>query len=356
MHKESAKCAWIAKGALRYSLFADAKDCAKVDPAVRRNPHRNRQAVTIVGSYIAALVMDVDRIPLEGETLTGHNFHTTHGGKGSNMAVCVSRLGAKSVFFGKIGHDNFGDSFIELLDRERVERSHVLVSETASTGVGFIVFSNKGSNIIVIDPAANGEFSPADIAAHHEILAMSQVTMAPLEIPLATALAAAEVAKAANKKFILNPAPATDLRSVDVSAVFALTPNEREGRICLGLRSDDPIPDYEVARQLLALGVPNVMLTRGERGVIWASAAGLRVVPALPVQVVDTVGAGDAFNAGLAVGLSEGKSTLEAVAFGVTAASLSTQRRETIASYTYRGETDPFFEKTLNAARAFQPE
>ena len=82
------------------------------------------------------------------------------------------------------------------------------------------------------------------------------------------------------------------------------------------------------------------MLTRGEKGVLWASEAGLQVISALPVQVVDTVGAGDAFNAGLAVGLSEGMGTLESIALGVTAASLSTQRRETIASYSRRAEVD----------------
>lgn len=312
--------------------------------------------VTIVGSYIVALVMDVDSIPLEGETLIGKNFHTTHGGKGSNMAACAARLGAPTRFFGKVGNDAFGAGFVELLDREKVDKRAVLLSETKPTAVGFIVFSKKGSNIIVIDTAANAEFSPADVAAHPEIITSSAVTMSPLEIPLATALAAAAVARSAGSKFILNPAPAVDLRTVDLSAVFALTPNEREARVCLGLHADDPTSDHEIACRLLALGVENVMLTRGVKGVIWASAAGLRIIPALPVQVVDTVGAGDAFNAGLAVGLSEGKTTLQAIALGVTAASLSTQRRETIASYAYRAEVDLSYERTLNAALAFQPE
>ena len=310
--------------------------------------------VAIVGSYILALVMDVERIPLEGETLIGGNYHMTHGGKGSNMAVCASRLGARTSFTGKIGSDLFGRQFLSLLAEEGVDGSGVLVSETAPTAVGFIVFGRKGGNVIVIDTAANAQFTPADIIAGAPAIAASRVCLAPLEIPLETALAAARYARSAGRKFILNPAPATDLRDVDLSAVFALTPNEREGRVCLGLRADDPIPDYDVARQLLGLGVENVMLTRGEKGVLWASHAGLQVVPALPVEVVDTVGAGDAFNAGLAVGLSEGKSTLEAIVLGVTAASLSAQHRETIASYAYRAEVDAFFERTMNAALAFQ--
>jgi ribokinase len=122
------------------------------------------------------------------------------------------------------------------------------------------------------------------------------------------------------------------------------------------LRPDDPISDNEVVLELLRLGVENVVLTRGDKGVIWGCSAGLVEVPAVPVPVVDTVGAGDAFNAGFAVGLSEKKSTLEAIALGVTAASLSTQRRETIASYSYRSEVDLSYEKTLRAAFAVEPQ
>jgi ribokinase len=313
-------------------------------------------AVTIVGSYIVAMVMDVERIPIEGETLIGRNFHTTHGGKGSNMAACAARLGAPTRFFGKIGHDVLGEGFLELLDKEKVDKSAVLVSETKPTAVGFIIVGENGSNIIVIDPAANSDLSPADVAAHREVIASSAVVLAPLEIPLETALAAAKVAKTAGKKFILNPAPALDLRQADLRSVFALTPNEREGRVCLGLDANDAISDSEVARLLLRLGVENVILTRGERGVLWACSEGMQVLPAIPVKVIDTVGAGDAFNAGLAVGLSERKSTLEAIALGITAASLSTRQRETIASYAYRAEVEPHVKEILNAAHPFEAE
>jgi ribokinase len=310
--------------------------------------------VTVVGSYIVALVMDVDRIPLEGETVVGHNYHTTHGGKGSNMAACAARLGATVTFHGKIGRDEFGAGFLRLLQDEGVKRHAVLFSDVLPTAVGFVVFSSRGTNLIIIDRGANGDFLPIDVDAHADEIRRADVSLSPLEIPLSTALAAARVAKAAGKKFILNPAPAEDLRQHDLSAVFALTPNERESRTCLGLRPDDAISDHETAGRLLALGVEHVMMTRGEKGVLWASRAGSRVVPALPVKVVDSVGAGDAFNAGLAVGLGEDKPVLEAIALGVTAASLSTQRRETIESYVRRAEVDSRVGEVLGAAQAFR--
>jgi ribokinase len=303
--------------------------------------------VTIVGSYIVALVMDTDHIPLEGETVLGKNYHTTHGGKGSNMAVCAARLGAESVFMGKIGRDPFGEGFVSLLKSEGVNQAGLLYSEELPTAVGWIIFSSKGTNAIVIDVAANGAFSPEDIIQNTQIITNSDVILSPLEIPLETALAAAHIAKAEGIKTIINPAPAVDLRKHDLSSVFVLTPNETEGRICLGLDPNDSISDHKLISALLSLGVENVILTRGSKGVIWASKDHVQDVPALKVKVIDSVGAGDAFNAGLAVGLSENRSMIESISMGITTASLSTRKRETIESYPYRKEVDRSIKQIL---------
>jgi ribokinase len=303
--------------------------------------------ITVVGSYIVALVIDTDRIPIEGETVTGRNYHSTHGGKGSNMACCASRLQADSTFLGKVGKDSFGDGFRALLKTEGVSTQGVLLSENLSTGVGFIVSSSTGTNLIVIDIGANGDFLPGDIESNKEFIESSGVILSPLEIPLETALAAAKVARNKGIKSIINPAPALDLRAADLSDVFAITPNETEGRLCLGLLPDDPITDEDLAKALLDLGAGNVMLTLGPKGVLWAGNNELIQIPALEVDVVDTVGAGDAFNAGMAVGLSENRSVLESIAMGVTTASLSTQKRETIESYPYRQEVDKRIKELL---------
>ncbi len=296
--------------------------------------------VTVVGSYIVALVMDTDRIPVEGETVLGRNYHTTHGGKGSNMAACASRLDAETSFMGKIGKDDFGKKFLQLLRDENINDEGVLYSDHLPTAVGFIIFTSRGTNSIVIDIAANGDFLPDDIKAHTSIIESSDVIVSPLEIPLDTALTAARIAKANGKKSIVNPAPAVNMQNKDLSSVFALTPNETEARVCLGLQPDDPISNKELAKSLLDLGAEHIILTLGEKGVIWASKQGVTSFPALKVKVVDSVGAGDAFNAGLAVGLAENKSLEEAITFGITAASLSTQKRETIESYPTRKEVD----------------
>jgi ribokinase len=295
--------------------------------------------VTVIGSYIVAQVIDADRIPAAGETLTGRNYHVTHGGKGSNMACCAARLGTRTRFLGKVGRDSFGAAFVDLLRREQVSTEGVLYSVSLPTAMGFIVCGRDGSNIIVIDPGANAEFSPADIAVASGLIESSDVVMSPLEIPLETALAGARLAARYGIRAILNPAPASDLRASDLSCVFALTPNEGEALVCLGREDAHTAPD-ECARALLDLGACNAILTLGGRGALWASHGGLWRIPALQVDVLDTVGAGDAFNAGLAAGLSEGQALDRAIAMGVTAASLSTRKRETIESYAYREEVD----------------
>lgn len=303
--------------------------------------------VVIVGSYIVALVMDVERLPVEGETVTGRNFHITHGGKGSNMAVAAARLGAETHFVGKVGRDAHGQAFQDLLEREHVGADGLMMSEATPTATGIILFSAKGTNVIAIDKGANGELSPSDIAAR--FIGPGDIVVSPLEISLEAARAGAELAKRHGGKAILNPAPAQDLRKEDLGVFFAITPNESEARVCLGLAPDHPIPDEVLADRLLDLGAPHVIITLGAQGVLWASKAGKRRIPALEVNALDVVGAGDAFNAGLAVGLAQARSLNDAICIGVTAASLSTERRETIPSYPGRAEVDKRLPEVLAA-------
>jgi ribokinase len=151
-------------------------------------------------------------------------------------------------------------------------------------------------------------------------------------------------------KAILNPAPARDLRKEDLSAFFALTPNETEARVGLGLSPDDPAPPEILAKRWLELGAPHVVITLGAEGALWACAEGMRRIPALPVHALDPVGAGDAFNAGLAVGLADGRPMIEAICVGITAASLSTEKRETIDSYPRLPEVNLRLPEVLAAA------
>jgi ribokinase len=312
--------------------------------------------VIVVGSYIVALVMDTDRLPVEGETVFGRNYRATHGGKGSNMAVAAARLGARVDFIGKVGRDSHGQKFLDLLQHEDVGTRGVSISQTAPTATGIILFSSRGTNAIVIDRGANGELAPTDVVAQAALIGAGDIVVSPLEIPLQAARAGADLARRRGGKAILNPAPAQDLRQEDLSTFFVLTPNETEARVCLGLDPNDPAPLETLARRWLELGAPHVVITLGANGVLWASAEDMRRIAALPVQAIDTVGAGDAFNAGLAAGLAESRPMLEAICLGITTASLSTEKRETIDSYPQRAEVDARFAEVLAAAYGGRPE
>jgi ribokinase len=310
----------------------------------------DQKKITVVGSYLVALVMDSERIPLRGETLMANNFRTTHGGKGSNQAVQAARLGARVDFVGRIGNDSFGKAFLDLLDIEKINREFVFISADLPTGAGFIISSADGHNLITIDIAAIRHFGKNDIDRALSSVSGDNFVLAQLEIPLETALYALKQSKKLGAFTILNPAPASFFNEESLSFIDILTPNETEARICIGLAPDSKVTDEEIALRLLKTGSKNIIVTVGEKGCLWAHEG--KVEPISPFHisdVVDSTGAGDAFNAALAVALAEGRKMPEAIRFANAAGALSVTKADTIPSYHYRDELDAFIQRFPNS-------
>lgn len=298
--------------------------------------------IVVIGSYLVALVMNSKRLPVLGETVMAKNFRQVHGGKGSNQAVQAARLGANTSFVGRVGKDNFGEAFIQLCKSEQINADFVFQSTSLPTGAGFIICDDSGNNIITIDIAAINEFGQEDIDAALGIISSNSTVLLQLEIPLATALYAAKKTKEKGATVILNPAPAQDLTGYDLSMIDFLTPNETEARICLGLSQDAAFTDEEAACKLLQLGCDNVIVTLGEKGSFLCNKTTASAIPGFDMKVMDTTGAGDGFNAGLAVALSEGKNILEALVFANAVGGLSVTKSDTIPSYHLREQVDAF--------------
>lgn len=296
----------------------------------------------ILGSYAKALVMTTERIPLAGETLIGTDFRQTWGGKGSDMAVQAARLGATVAYAGVVGDDTFGHEFVALMRDEGVDIQALTLSNELPTGAGLIIKDNQARNVIVVDMGANKLFDRQKIDALAGQLQRSNVVLAQLEIPLDTALYGLQQAKAHGNITILNPAPARDLRGLDLRAIDYLTPNETEARVALGLAPDDKRSNREIADMLLETGCQAVVMTLGEEGSAVFSKHGTLEIPPCRVDVVDSNGAGDSFNAGLAVALDEGKPIEEAVHFANATAALCCTGWETVPSYKYRTEVEQF--------------
>jgi len=184
-------------------------------------------------------------------------------------------------------------------------------------------------------------------------IARSNLVMSVLEIPMSAAARTMKLARKHGVRTILNPAPAACLGADVLANIDYLTPNETELRILLGLAPDDPSPTEDLALRLREQGVHNLIVTLGGRGVLIATEAGVQSIPGVPVRVVDTTGAGDAFNAGLAVALAEARPLREAVRFAACAGALACTRLGVIPAMGSREGVERLYEEAFG--RAFAP-
>lgn len=275
--------------------------------------------VAVVGSFAIGLTLRVERFPVAGETVLGWDFDQGPGGKGSNQAVQIARMGVPVEFIGAIGMDAFGDAAADLFAEEGVGTTHLVRTGEHNTGVGFIVLDRAGENRIILDPGANNFLSPDHVAEGAGTIGGCDVVITQLEIKAETAAAGLASARAAGALSILNPAPARALPPEILERLDILTPNQTEARTLLGHDPEVALGDEALCTELLGRGIKTVVLTRGAHGALIATAEGMTSVPSSVVDVVDTTGAGDAFSGTLAAALAQG-SDMETAARRATAA------------------------------------
>lgn len=300
--------------------------------------------ITVVGSYATGLTMKVERLPARGETLLGSGYRVDFGGKGSNQAIGCARLGAAVAFIAKIGADAFGEMARNLYRSEGIDVAKVHLTDQAATGVGFImVESATGQNCIVLDPGANELLTADEILAQGEANDGS-VLLTQLEIPVAAAAAALQRGRRAGAITVLNPAPVRPLPTAILQLVDILTPNASEAKVLAGRPPDDPVEPEKVARELIEKGVKQVVITLGEEGALIVLGATAKHIRAIAVNTVDTTGAGDAFNAGLAVALASGASVEDGVRFAVITGGLAVTKEGVVPALPNRYEVMNFYE------------
>jgi ribokinase len=288
------------------------------------------------------LISRVPRLPKLGETLQGHSFHLGYGGKGANQAVMAARLGARVSMVARVGADVFGRDTLENFRRYGIDTTHVTVDSEHASGVAPIFVDDEAHNVIVIVPGANGALSPADVQAARETILASDTLVCQLEVPIETTLEAFRVARSGHVRTILNPAPAAALPDELLALTDICAPNETETELLTG-RSPASMADVEAAaRDLIERGLKVVIVTLGERGVLYVDGETAMHVPAEKVNAVDPTGAGDAFIGGLAVFLSEGLAMRAALQRANTVATLSVTRIGTQVSFPTRAELEAF--------------
>jgi ribokinase len=256
--------------------------------------------VVVVGSVNADYSVRIEHLPQPGETVTGGVLEILPGGKGANQAHAAARLGAQVTLVAAVGDDAAADQAVADLSADGISTSGLLHCPGPS-GTAVILVDEAGENMIAVAPGANERLTPAEAARLLDgPLAAGTVILASLEIPLATALAAAEAARAAGAALVLNPAPGQVLPPGLVHGVI-LTPNEGEVLRLTPAANGE----HDAVAGLLEAGAAAVIVTRGSRGATMFRAGQPPAdFPAPKVKVVDTVGAGDAFNGALATALA----------------------------------------------------
>lgn len=265
--------------------------------------------VVVVGSINVDLVVRVAALPVPGETVIGRDLAEAPGGKGANAAAAAAALGARTTLVGAVGDDERGRAMRTRLIADGVDVRAVAVVDDP-TGVALIAVDDAGENAIVVAPGANRAVDPAGaMAAVEGLPASGSAVLANLEAPLPVVIAAAAASQSRDVPFVLNPAPARRLPPELVATCAVIIPNGVEA----------PVVHGDGAAGLLADGAGAVVVTRGGDGCELHTAAGVERIPAVPADVVDTTGAGDAFCACLTVALAAGHDLRRAAELAVRA-------------------------------------
>ena len=301
--------------------------------------------VLIVGSANVDFTVALPRLPAPGETVSEGTLLVARGGKGANQAVAARRLGAEVRLIACVGDDASGREVREALAGEGIGTEGILTTASAATGTALIVVDAAGRNQIAVAPGANRALTPADVERREEDLAWAEVVVCSLEVPLACARTALELARRHGAITILNPAPRPE-RGLDFLALADyVTPNESEAARLTGLPVADAESAAKAAAAVRALGATRVILTLGAAGVLADGPDGRVTAPALAVTAVDTTGAGDAFNGALAVALAERRALADALAFACAAAGLACTKRGAQPSMPGRADVERVIER-----------
>ncbi len=297
--------------------------------------------IVILGIFVADTAYRADRQPKMGETILGKSFVLGPGGKGSNQSVAAAMAGGRTHFITRLGDDAFAEIARATWARAGVH-PEVRVDIDSYTGAAYIFIEEAtGNNAIIVAPGAAGRVSAEDVETKKALIESASIFVTQLEQPIPAAHRALEIARAAGVTTILNPAPAAALTDAMLALCDYVTPNETEAEILTGIPVRTVADAERAADVLIARGVEAVIITLGSNGALYRDTIRSVHVPVISAgPVVETTGAGDAFNGGFAVALSEGRDVVDAVRFGCATAGISVTRPGTAPSMPARAEID----------------
>ncbi len=298
--------------------------------------------ILVLGNSNVDFVLRIPRFHHAGETMLAESMGTFFGGKGANQAITIKRLGGNVQFVTKVGNDHYGKTYRRYLIESGLRRKLILEDKKLSTGTAVIELTPKGENRIITFLGANSSLSVSDLKRLKQHWNGISVFVTQLEIPVLTVERGIKMAKDEGAITLLNPSPPFRLPSKILSLVDYIVPNESEAQLLTGIkwRRDQEI--RYIAAGLLDMGVKNVVITLGSKGLFFKNRAEEFWMKAFRVKVVDTTAAGDAFLGGLATALSEKRPIREALRFANGAGALATMKMGAQPSLPFRKELDRF--------------
>ena len=283
--------------------------------------------ISVLGIFVADISFSGPKIPSVGETILGNKYNVGPGGKGCNQAIAIARLGGKVNFISKIGKDSYGELALNTLKKNNINIENIIQDEKLQTGVaGILVDQNSGKNAINVIVGAPSSLKVSEIEKQINLIKSSKIFLTQLEVPKDVTLHCLKIAKENGCITILNPAPASEISKEFYNNIDFFTPNETEAEFYTGIKITNEQEAKKAADKLINLGIKKVIITLGEKGLFYTDGKDEIYLKANPVKAIDTTGAGDAFNGGLAFGLSKDKPIYECLELANKVAGISTTK------------------------------
>jgi len=299
--------------------------------------------ITVFGSFVVDLMSRGPHLPVAGETVKSSMFKLGAGGKGFNQGIAAKRAGAIMTMVTKIGRDTFADVALDKLKEENMSTEYVFITEDVPTGTAIIMVDEKTSqNQIMVTLSACDTFNDADVEKITPLIKKSGYLLTQLETNVDAIEKVINIAKENGVKVILNPAPIQPISDEVYKKVDIITPNEVEASILTNVDIKTPEDALKAAEILMDKGVSNVVVTLGKMGVLAVTKEKHQLFENYDVKVLDTTGAGDAFNGGFVTALSEGKNIFDACFFGNVVSNLAVTKLGTAVAMPSREEINKF--------------
>lgn len=297
--------------------------------------------ILVIGSINQDITLQMEKLPLPGETVMANSIQTSIGGKGANQAVAASRMGAHVSFIGAVGTGESSDKIVKSLKEDGINCEGILNTEE-NTGTAYISLDKDAENNIIVYPGANYAITKELLYNNIHLFEESDYCLLQLEIPMDIIVEAIKICNENNVEVVLNPAPYHDEINEDIlNNISYYIPNEVEFLSTIGINSKENHDLEWFEKEGLKFADKyqlNLVITLGSRGSMLIQDSKVEYINAQKVNAVDTTAAGDSFIGGFLAALSQGNEIVDSLNFGSKVAGLTVSRYGAISAIPYIDE------------------